>query len=140
MLKLLQATYLLDNKIISREMDKFWKKYQKILSDKKVNWNKINEARAILYFLGYLYPEKIALESLERRVKLIKPKISLDKFLLLVDQNKILKKYQRNKSFLKLSRFYKTVKTIKNKVKNNSYLDEERFNKLYNSLRPKNYF
>lgn len=139
---LLKYTYLLDIKNIENEIAYLWERYQKILNSKKLSWEDLNEARAILYFLGYLYPEKIALESLESRIKIIKPKISLDKFLLAIDGNdkKILKKYKDNEKFNKLEKFYLIVKNIKNKVKNNSYLDEQRFNKIHSKLKPKDYF
>lgn len=142
MKELLKYTYLLDTKGIKKRIEYLWKRYQRILGNKKSSFEDLNEARAILYFLGYLYPEKIALESLEKRIKYIKPGITLDKFLLAIDRNdkKILNKYKNNKKFNKLKEFYLIVKDIKNRVKNNTYLDEGRFNKLYSKLKPKNYF
>ena len=139
---LLKYTYLLDIKNIENEIARLWNRYQKILNSKKLSWEDLNEARAILYFLGYLYPEKIALESLENRIKIVRPKISLDEFFLAIDGNdkEILKKYKNNEKFNKLKNFYKIVKNIKNKVKNNSYLDEQRFNEIYSKLEPKDYF
>ena len=138
---LLKYTYLLDIENIENEITRLWKRYQKILNNKKLSWEDLNEARAILYFLGYLYPEKIVIESLESRVKTIRPKISLDKFLLAIDgsNKEILKKYKDNEKFNKLKNFYLIVKNIKNKVKNNSYLDEQRFNKIYLKSEPKDY-
>jgi hypothetical protein len=142
MKELLKYTYLLDTKKIKKSIERLWQRYQKILDNKKSSWEDLNEARAILYFLGYLYPEKIALGSLKNRIKYIKPKISLDKFLLVIDRNdkKILTKYKNNKKFNKLKEFYLIVKEIKNRVKNNTYLDEGRFNKIYSRLKPKDYF
>ena len=142
MKNLLKYTYLLDAKNIENEIACLWNRYQKILNTKKLSWEDLNEARAILYFLGYLYPEKIALESFENRIKVIKPKISLDEFFLAIDGNdkEILKKYKNNKKFNKLKNFYLIVKSIKNKVKNNSYLDEQRFDKIYSKLKPKDFF
>jgi len=142
MINLLKYTYLLDTKNIKKSIKILWQRYQNILDDKKSSWEDLNEARAILYFLGYLYPEKIALNSLERRIKNIKPSIDLDKFLLAVDRNdeKITKKYEKNKKFNQLKNFYVIVKNIKNCTKNNNYLDEERFNKIYTKYKPKSYF
>lgn len=143
MLNLLENTYLLDNKKIELDLARLWKRYQKILNNKKASWEDINEARAILYFIGYLYPEKIVLESLERRIKSIKPKITLDDFLLIVDSQdkKVLAKYKNNRKFNRLKEFYLIIKAIKNKVnKDGSYLDEATFNKKYNKLKPKDYF
>jgi hypothetical protein len=142
MIDLFKYTYLLDVKNIDKSIDKLWKKYLGILDNPRTTWEEINEARAILYFIGYLYPEKVALESLERRIKFNKPAISVDKFLSAIDGNneKIINKYKRNINFQNLMKFYIIVKNIKNKVKNGSYLDEERFNKKYIKLKPKEYF
>ena len=139
---LLKYTYLLNIKGVKKSIEKLWKRYQDILNSKKSSWESLNEARAILYFLGYLYPEKIALESLKKRIQCIKPTIGLDKFLLAIDENnlKILNEYKKNKKFNTLKDFYLLIKRIKNRVKNNSYLDEERFNKIYFRTKPKNYF
>ncbi len=141
MIELLKNTYLLNTKEIEKNINCLWNRYQEILN-KKSCFKELNEARAILYFLGYLYPEKIALESLESRVKYLLPKISLNDFLLAVDGNniKILEKYKKNKKFNQLKDFYLIVKKIKNKVKNNSYLDEDRFNEIYFKTKPKDYF
>ena len=139
---LLKYTYLLNTDRMKKNIERLWERYQKILDNKKSSWEDLNEARAILYFLGYLYPEKIVLGSLESRIKYIKPIISLDKFLLAVDRGDetILRKYRNNKEFNKLKDFYLMVKDIKNRVKNNTYLDEGRFNEFYSKLKPKDYF
>lgn len=139
---LLKNTYLLKTQKIKKDIERLWRRYQRILKNKKSSWEDLNEARAILYFLGYLYPEKIALESLESRIKYIKPKINLDNFFLATDRNnkKILNRYKDNKKFNRLRDFYLTVRDIKNRVRNNTYLDEGRFNKLYSKLKPKDYF
>jgi len=141
MKNLFKYTYLLDIEKIESSIEILWERYQEILKSKS-SWEELNEARAILYFLGYLYPEKIALESLKNRIKHIKPEINLDEFLLAIDRNdqELLNKYKDSKEFNKLKDFYLVVKRIKNKVENNSYLDEERFNKIYSNLKPKDYF
>jgi hypothetical protein len=142
MKNLLKYTYLLNVKKIEQNIENLWNRYQAILNSRKASWEDLNEARAILFFIGYLYPEKIVLESLEKRVKSIKPKINLDDFLSAVDKDdkKVSRKYKNNRNFNKLKEFYLIVKSIKNRVENNSYLDEERFNKAYSKLKPKNYF
>ncbi len=142
MKNLLKYTYLLNTKEIEKSIERLWKRYQNILNSKKSSWKSLNEARTILYLLGYLYPEKIALESLEKRIQYIEPAISLDEFLSAIDENniKILNKYKKNKKFNTLKDFYLIIKRIKNRVKNNSYLDEERFNKIYFETKPKDYF
>ena len=139
---LLKYTYLLNVEKIKERIELLWERYQGILDDKESSWEDLNEARAILYFLGYLYPEKIALESLENRIKHIKPEINLDEFLLAIDgeDKEVLDRYIENDKFNKLKEFYLIVKEIKNRVKNNTYLDEGRFNEIYSKMKPKDYF
>jgi hypothetical protein len=139
---LLKYTYLLDTKNIKKSLEKLWGEYQEILGKKNLTWGELNEARAVLYFIGYLYPEKIVLESLEKRIKFVKPSIGIDEFLLAIDGNdaKILKKYAKNKKFIQLKNFYLIVKGIKNRVKGKSYLDEKKFNEIFKKMKPKNYF
>ncbi len=143
MLSLLKNIYLLDNDKIKSDIERLWQRYQAILGRKNPCWQEANEARAILFFLGNIFVEKIALESLEKRVALIKPRISLDDFLLAIDSKdkKVLTKYKNNKKFDQLKEFYLIVKSIKNKVgSDGTYLNEATFNKIYNKLKPKNYF
>lgn len=139
---LLKYTYLLDLKKIDESIEKLWKRYQTILDDKKSTWEDLNEARAILFFLGHIFCEEIALGSLEKRVKFVRPAISLDNFLLAVDKKDevVFDKHKNNKNFLKLRDFYLLVKGIKNRKKGEWYLDEKRFNKIYEKLKPKGYF
>jgi hypothetical protein len=139
---LLKYTYLLDLEKIYNSIEKLWKRYQEILDNKKSTWEDLNEARAILFFLGHIFTEEIALGSLEKRVRFIRPAISLDEFLTAVDRKDaaVLKKYKSNKKFAKLRDFYLIVKGIKNRRKGEWYLDEKRFNKTYEKKRPKNYF
>ncbi len=170
MKNLLKYTYLLDLNKIKESIEDLWQRYQGILDNKESTWEDLNEARAILYFLGYLYPEKIALNSLESRIRYIEPVISLDDFLLAIDSKdeKVLEKYRENegastlnlfacspsaqsierfglasltnKKFNRLKEFYLIIKNIKNRVKDNTYLDEGRFNEIYSKLKPKDYF
>ena len=140
---MLKNVYLFDIYKIDSDIERLWRQYQDILDKKEVNWEEINKARAILYFLGHIFTEKIALESLERRIKFIQPKIFIDDFLLAIDSRdrKILKKYKNNKKFSQLQEFYLIVKSIKNRVNRDStYLDEETFNEKFSQLKPKNYF
>lgn len=139
---LLKYTYLLDIEKIRRNIENLWQRYQRILDNEESCWDDLNEARAILYFLGYLYPEKIALESLEKRIKEIEPTINLDNFLLAIDRDdkRILNGYRSNEKFNRLKNFYLIIKDIKNRVENQSYLDEKRFNEIYSKLKPDNYF
>ena len=143
MQKLLKSVYMMDNKGIKKSTERLWNRYQSILNNRRTGWPEINEARAILYFLGYFFVEQIALTSLEKRLKFIKPKISFDEFLLAIDENNemMMKKYEKNKKFQTLQEFYLLIKQIKNRInRDNSYLDEATFNKLYRNLKPKNYF
>ncbi len=139
---LLKYTYLLDTKNIKKSIENLWDEYQKILGKKNLTWEELNEARAILYFIGYLYPEKIVWESLEKRIKFVKPSIGIDEFLLAIDGNdaKILKKYAKNRKFGQLKDFYLIAKGMKNRVKGKSYLDEKKFNEIFKKMKPKNYF
>ncbi|OGI15722.1 MAG: hypothetical protein A2Z52_00965 [Candidatus Moranbacteria bacterium RBG_19FT_COMBO_42_6] len=138
---LLACTYRLDVAGVEKNLKILWSEYQKIIHQKS-NWKNINRARAILYFIGYIYPEWITVQSLERRIRFIKPPLTLNAFLVTVDRNdqRILKKYKNNEKFKKLSRFYKIVKSVKNKVANGTYLDENTFNEQYEKLKPKDHF
>lgn len=143
MIEILNNIYLLDNNGIRKGINKHYDQYQLIINKSKPTWKEINKARAILYVIGYLIPEVIALESLEKRVRFIKPKISIDKFLSAIDRKdkNILLKYENNREFNKLKEFYIIIKSVKNKVnKGRLYLDEDIFNKQFNKLKPKNYF
>lgn len=139
---LLKHTYNFQPEKIGKDIERLWRRYQKILDGRKTTWDEINEARAILYFIGYIYPEIITAGSLERRVPFIKPRITLDKFLSAIDGNdqKIMRKYRKNKKFIQLKKFYLIVKRNKNRVKNGWYLDEGRFNEKYAKLKPKGYY
>jgi len=140
-IELFSCTYRMDLAGIKKYLEQLWREYQVIINGKP-NWKQINRARAILYFIGHIYPEWIAVQSLERRVRFIKPSITLDLLLIAVDRNdkKVMKKYQRSEVFQKLVQYYKIVKNIKNRVVNGTYLDEATFNKRYKKLQPKDYY
>ena len=129
---LLKYTYLLDVKKIDIQLEKLWQKYQAIL--KNPNWDDLNEARAILYLVGYIYLETIASEAIERRLHLLKKPISSVKFFTLIDSNsKELRTYRKDSLFIKLEKYYLLVKKFKNRfVGGKYYMDEEKFIKLYN--------
>ncbi len=142
MTNLLKYTYILNVVGIKREIERLWSRYQSILDNGTASWEELNEARAILYLLGYLYPEKIALESIKTRVLILNPPIDLDEFLRAIDigDEKVLNLYVGNRQFEKIREFYLAVKGIKNRVKNGSYLDEDRFNEIYGKTKPSDYF
>jgi hypothetical protein len=134
--KLLKYTYLLDTERINEEVEKLWERYQSILSNP--NWDDLNEARAILYILGYLYPEEIAPEAIERRLHLLKQPINIDEFLHMIDfKAHNLDEHRKDKMFVDLEKFYEIIKKIKNRyVGGVWYLDEEKFVELYNKYNP----
>ena len=136
MIDLLKYTYTLQVKKINSELNKYWQRYQKIL--KNPNWEKLNEARAILYLISGIYCEQIAPEAIERRLHLLKSHLSLMDFFLVVDRNsEKLTELRKDRLFLKLEGFYKSVKSFKNKIAGGKYyLDEEKFTRLYNKYNP----
>lgn len=136
MKQLLKYTYLMDVEKIEEELEKLWARYQKILA--KPDWESLNEARAILYFIGNLYCEKIAPEAIERRRHLLKKTMSLVEFLSKIDgRSKDLSALRKDPLFSQLEKFYLVVKKFKNKdVGGKYYIDEEKFIELYNQYNP----
>lgn len=134
--KLLKYTYTLNSTGLKQELEKLWGRYQHILDNP--NWEDLNEARGILYIIGYLFPEKIADEAIERRMHLLKEKIDINDFYVLVDSNSDdLNKKRKDPLFKKMENYYRVVKEFKNKTtKGKWYLDEERFVNLYNEYAP----
>ena len=134
--KLLKYTYLMDIKNIAKELSNLWERYQYILNHP--NWEDLNEARAILYSVSYLYIEIVAPEAIERRLHLLKEPTSLLDFLALVDsKDKRLTSKRKDKLFLTLEQYYLIIKKFKNKyVGGKNYLDEDKFIKLYNKFNP----
>lgn len=134
----MKCTYLMDIDGIKNELERLWNEYQEILN--KPSWEKLNEARSILYLVGNVYCENIAPEAIERRLHLLEKTMTLDKFLLLVDTRSAkLIKLRKDPIFKNLEKFYLLVKNFKNKfVGGNYYLDEERFIELYNKYNPEN--
>jgi hypothetical protein len=134
--KILKYTYLMDVSKINIEIERLYDRYQKIL--KNPNWENLNEARAILYFIGYLYTEQIAPEAIERRLHLLELPLSSDDFFILIDsKSPKIKLYRSDKLFTELEKFYLLIKKYKNKFSGGKYyLDEEKFMKLYNKYNP----
>ena len=125
--ELMKNTYLLRPGTIEKIMSKIWQRYQSLLDSSK-NIEELWEARVYLYVIGYLYPEEFGLKAIERRLPYLREPLTLLKFLDMIDKKKVSKKYQSDPLFVKLETLYKVIKKYKQLVKNNSYLDELRFN------------
>ena len=138
MIQLMKYTYMMEPEKIKKELDKFWKRYQYILENKNSTWEEMNEARAILFLTGQIYCENIAVKAIERRLHLIKDKLSLIKFFDLIDKKSPeLSKFREDELFVKLENFYIIIKEFKNKyTKGKYYIDEERFLKRYEEKNP----
>jgi len=127
---------------IQEELDKLWDKYQNILENPNSDWEKINEARAILFLTGQFYCEQVAIEAIERRLHLLKDKLSLIEFFNLIDKNsEKLEELRKDELFNKLEKFYLIIKAYKNKYdKGKFYLDEEKFIQKYEKVNPNKKF
>lgn len=138
MIDLLKFTYLMDLKKIETQLDTYWTAYQNILNREDASWEDINEARAILFIVGQLYCEQIAVSAIERRLHLLSEKMTLGEFLLVCDsKQERLNDLRKDPLFTELERFYSVIKRYKNKdVGGKYYHDEERFIEKYNSLNP----
>ena len=136
MIELMKYTYLMEPKKIKQELEKLWQRYQKLL--KKSDWESINEARSILYLIGQIYLEQIATEAIQRRLHLLKEKLTLLEFFDIIDKkSEKLKSLRKNELFKKLEEFYIIIKQYKNKyVGGKYYLDEEKFIQEYNKKNP----
>lgn len=138
MLNTIKHTYVLDTDKINSTLEGLWDRYQRIL--KNPNWEDLQEARAILYFIGEIYTEKIAVEAIERRLHLLKVPLSIDEFFHVVDlpsRRGKLDEYRRDELFCELEKLYLIIKKYKNKdVGGKYYLDEEKFIALYNQHNP----
>lgn len=123
---------------IKKELDSLWEKYQVIINANNPTWEKVNEARAILFLTGQIYCEKIAVEAIERRLHLLNVKLSLIQFLDLIDKNSNrLEQLRKDVLFVKLEKFYRVIKGYKNKYLGGKYyLEEERFIKTHNKINP----
>jgi len=139
MIILMKYTYMMEPEKIEEELNNLWEKYQKILENSNSDWESINEARAILFLTGQVYCEQIAVEAIERRLHLLKEKLSLIEFLDLIDKNaEKLEELRKDELFSKLEKFYRIIKIYKNKYdKGKFYLNEEKLIEKYNSHNPK---
>ena len=121
MINLMKYTYILDVDKIKKELEKLWTRYQDILN-KDSSWEELNEARAILFILGHTYCEDIAVSAIERRLHLLKEKITLLEFFNLIDSNsKRLEELRKDKLFAGLEKFYRVIKEFKNKPRNKPF-------------------
>jgi hypothetical protein len=133
---LLKYTYLLDAKKLNKALTELWGKYLHILENP--NWEDLNEARAILYIIGYVFPEQTAPEAISRRLHLLRDPMDELAFYQVVDsESKELTELRRDPVFKKLEAFYRVVKEFKNKTnKGDWYLDEDLFVEVYNKFSP----
>jgi len=133
LVELLKNTYLFRIEKIEEIMEKMWEQYQFLLDNAK-NIEELWETRVYLYVLGYFYPEKFGVEAIERRLKYLQKPLSLIEFLDMIDKEKVSEEYKTDLLFVKLEKLYRIIKKYKQLIKNNSYLDEERFNKKEQEL------
>ena len=105
---------------------------------KSPSWEDLNEARAILYIIGYWYPEKTVPEAIDRRLHLLKSPITLIEFFTLIDtEDKSLIDRRKDELFGNLEALYRLMKQFKNlHIGGKWYLDEEKFVQLYNKFNP----
>jgi hypothetical protein len=138
MKELMKYTYMLDLENIDKELGMLWNRYTKILDKNDASWEEMNEARAILYLTGQIYCEEIAVGAIERRLHLLKNKLSLVEFFNLIDSNsEKLAELRDDELFAKLEKFYKIVKKYKNNyVSGKYYLDEEKFIEKHEGINP----
>ena len=142
MIVLMKYTYLMQPTKVKKRLNELWKRYIEILENDLSTWENINEARAILFLTGQIYCEQIAVEAIERRLHLLKEKLSLIEFFDLIDKNsERLEELRKDELFEKLEKFYRIVKEYKNKYnKGKFYLDEEKFLKEYEEKNPEKEF
>ena len=138
MIELMKYTYMMEPYKIGIELDKLWNRYVFILNKPRINWEEINEARAILFLTGKVYCEDISTEAIKRRLHLLKEKLNLIEFFSLIDKNsEKITHLREDEFFKKLEVFYKTIKEYKNKyIGGKYYLNEEEFIKKYSEINP----
>jgi hypothetical protein len=138
MIDLMKYTYMMEPGKIEEELEILWNRYKDILDKKNPTWEEVNEARAILFLTGNIYCEKIAVEAIERRLHLLKNKLSLIEFFNLIDKNsEKLSEMRKEELFEKLEKFYKIIKKYKNRYNDGKYyLDEEKFIQRYEETNP----
>lgn len=134
---LLKYTYLLDSAGLKNSLNALWSRYLEILE--KPSWEDLNEARAILYIIGFVFPEEIATEAINRRLHLLKKPLTDLEFYQIIDSNdqEEIDNRKDDELFMKMASYYKVVKEFKNKTnKGQWYLDEDKFVDLYNQFAP----
>ncbi|MFZ5955548.1 MAG: hypothetical protein ACOYT4_03910 [Nanoarchaeota archaeon] len=138
MIELMKYTYMMEPEKIKAELENLWKRYKEIVENDNPAWDEINEARAILFLTGHIYCEQIAVGAIERRLHLLKEKLSLIEFFDLIDKESLrLKELRKDELFEKLERFYRIVKKYKNRLeKGRLYLDEDKFIQRYEKSNP----
>jgi len=136
MQEVIKYTYLMDPKKVELHLDRLWTRYQQILNHP--SWEELNEARAIIYFIGHLFCEEIAPQALQRRLHLLKHPLTFYQFLYLIDSNSSYLEYHRQDLlFCRLEHLYFITKKFKNRhTEGRYYLDEEKFIKLYQKYNP----
>ncbi|MBU2590268.1 MAG: hypothetical protein KJ939_01605 [Nanoarchaeota archaeon] len=139
MIDLMKHTYMMEPEKVQEDLDRLWNRYQSIVNKSNPSWEEVNEARATLFLTGQIYCEKIAVEAIERRLHLLKEKLSLIDFFCLIDKNsERLEELRKDELFNKLEKFYRIIKKYKNRYNEGKYyLDEERFIKKYGDTNPK---
>lgn len=128
----------MEPKGVEVRLNQLFGKYLMILENNSSTWEDINEARAILYLTGQVYCEQIAVEAIERRLHLLKEKLSLIEFFNFIDrESEKLFELRKDDLFKKLEEFYRIVKKFKNKYLDGKfYLAEEHFIKRYSEKNP----
>lgn len=139
MISLMKYTYMMEPEKIQEELERLWGRYQELVTKEKPTYEEINEARAILFLTGQVYCERIAVEAIERRLHLLKEKLSLIDFFVLIDRNsERLEELRKDELFAKLEKFYRVIKAYKNRYAGGKYyLDEEKMIKKYEDANPK---
>ncbi len=134
----MKYTYLMEPEKVQKELDRLWQNYLSIISKSDPTWEEINEARAIIFLTGEIYCDGIAAGAIERRLHLLKTKLSLIEFYVLVDQNsEKLQKLRQDELFYKLEKFYRVIKGYKNRyAEGKYYLEEEKFIEKYTKANP----
>ena len=138
MIDLIKYTYLMRTDKVEEELNIMHQKYQHILTKAEDMWDELNEARAILFLIGNVYCESIAIQEIERRLHLLKHPLSLIEFLDLIDKNsEKLEELRKDELFKTLENFYRIIKKYKNKYDGGKYyLNEEKFINFYNLFNP----
>lgn len=138
MIDLIKYTYLMRTDKVEEELNIMHQKYQHILKKAEDMWDELNEARAILFLMGNVYCESIAIQAIERRLHLLKHPLSLVEFLDLIDKNsEKLEELRKDELFKTLENFYRIIKKYKNKYEGGKYyLNEEKFINFYNLFNP----